>query len=527
MSKAKSMKGFFFVLISFILITYVLLSTSAWVRAIETSERSYSDAFRAYTLTVVADQVSEDRISEYADVASHFALYKLVNHSISHELLEKEEDEVYHIKQAYLELLSNCSASPGHFADGVPASYEGNERSYCFAGFLSSLNSSLSTTGFEVSSFSVSGLSFNETGHPLHYIVNMTVSLSMKDLQTNTSLTRTYTFSKTVDAEGMVDPLIARESIENLKGTGPQENLTLYKGIYLYPGEVGDMYPEVLGSGSAGQGWFYGPVVLWDDDVAPQDRKHAILVGNYTDIISNPRYKEFGAYVLLNEPETSSGSCGKEEFSTFNPVRYEDDCDVESGEFSKPFIVYEDFMEDVYDEMKDTNYKEPGHYGKEARILFVSDFEPSEVMSHPERKDDENPLVYNIEPFRDYVRCSYYIVNEEAPSFLQRMLEDGYSRSSPLGIETTLVGKYAGGSYNMDLYDDRSRVDREFFMDVGGIMVRGLPGCKSQPMCVDPRSYVGHFALSMDSMEFYFGISDKEDEENIGCNDGKASCETE
>lgn len=555
----KNLKGFFFVLISFILLSYILLSTSMWVRAIETSERTYSEAFRASSLTMLAEQVSEERMDMYADIVFHYSLYKLSNHSIGNELRAGEGDrELEHIKAAYFELLSNCSSSPEHFADATkpPASYSPDEsQTYCFAGFLSRLNESLSKAGFEVESFSVSNFSFNETEHPLRFAVNLTMNLSIRDLQTQTSLHRTYHFNKIVDAEGMVDPLLARESIRNLKGEGPRENLTIYKGIYLYPyPETGEeeevaledyqnaheeLYPAILGRGSAGQGWFYGPVVLAEDadeKGIQAQRMHYILVGNYSDIRSVDNWEEFGAYIQTDKPERGQTGCGTEESNTFNAINnYKDAegrCHVEiQDQTTKPFMVYadeEEFMEDIYSKAEES-YSEPGSSGRQARILFVAKYSATEVLDDPEDADDEknqDVLVYDIENLRDYVRCSYYIVNTEAPSFLQRMLEGGYGegRKSDRGIETTLVGQYAGGTYNPEL-DGRSRVDREFFMDVSGEKVRGMPGCKDQPMCVDERSEVGHFALSMESMRFYFGIGEEEDEENIGCNDERASCE--
>ncbi len=554
----RNLKGFFFVLISFILLTYILFSTSMWVRAIETSEQTYSDAFRAYTVTMMADQVSEERMARYSDIISHYALFSISNHSIYHPLRPGEEDQISHIRDSYLELISTCTTSPDHFADNVPLTYIGEDAStYCFAGFASQLNSSLSVMGFAVEEFTVSDLTFNETEHPLQYTTNMTIYLKIKDFQTETSIDRTYQYNGIIDAEGMVDPLVARESLD-LKGEAAKENLTIFKGVYMYPPprEIDDfeeltfeqlhevyaeahmdVYPDSKGTGSEGQGWFYGPMVLVEDasKVPEAYRARFILVGNYSDIRETPNWREFGAYVLLNKPE-DPGGCS-DQHDTFNPISREEDggrCeeridDASTHYTSKPFMVYEDFIEDVYDEVY-YKYYEPLHSAEyeRRRILFISEYSASEILSDPDRKESADPDVFDIEMFRDYVRCSYYILSEpgKSPSYLQRMLDGEYGdfTSDTLGIETTLVGKYAGGVYNPEL-DELSRVDREFFTDEEGEKVRGMPGCKDQPMCVNPNSDVGHFALTMDSMEFYFGVEDREDEENIGCNDERASCE--
>lgn len=554
----RNLKGFFFVLISFILLSYILFSTSMWVRAIETSEQTYSDAFRAYTVTMMADQVSEERMARYSDIISHYALFRLSNHSIYHPLRPGEEDQISHIRDSYLELIATCTSSPDHFSDNVPLTYSGEDAStYCFSGFASQLNSSLSVMGFAVEEFTVSNLTFNETGHPLRYTTNMTIYLKIKDLQTETSIDRTYQYDGIIDAEGMVDPLAARESL-SLRGEAERENLTIFKGVYMYPppGEIEDfeelsleelhsvyeeaheeLYPDKVGQGSQGQGWFYGPMVLVEDapQVPESQRSRFILVGNYSDITGTTGWQDFGAYVLLNRPE-DPGGCS-DEHETLNPIERDEDSsgrceeridDASSRYTQKAFMVYPDFLEDVYEEVH-YRYYEPLHSAEyeSRRILFISRYSASEILSDPLRK--RNPAhVFDIEMFRDYVRCSYYILSEpgKSPSYLQRMLDGEYGdfTSDTLGIETTLVGKYAGGVYNPDL-DELSRVDREFFGGDDGEKIRGLPGCKDQPMCVNPNSDVGHFALTMDSMQFYFGIDDREDEENIGCNDERADCE--
>lgn len=552
MKSERNFRGFFFVLVSFILLSYILVSTYAWVRAIEASERTYSDAFRASTLTTLADQVSEQRMNQYADIASHYALYKLVNHSVEHELRDKEGDEYYHVRAAFFELLSNCTTSPEHYADGVaPAAYTPEEsKTYCLSGFFSTLSESLAKSGFTIEDFSVSNYSLNETGHPLELEMNLTLYLKIRDLQTATSLDRTYRISRIVNATGFMDPLLARESTRKL-GEGGDQNLTVYKGIYLYPHtevEGGEglpfsdahelFYPNQLGHGThIGQGWFYGDLVFWDEAESAARPSQSILVGNYSDIKSVRNWEDFGAYILLNEPVDPPGCSDQQD--TFNPIRREEvsrggttRCEESieqsgSSYTSKPFIVYadeEEFRKEIY--RFSTGPSRPVRF--QHSVLFITSYSHEQVLSDIRRKDDNPGAVFDIENLRDFVRCSYYVVNPKAPSFLQRLLEDGYSRSSPIGIETTLVGKWAGGEYNPG-WNGYSRVDREFFGHVEGDKIRGMPGCKDVYMCADSDpmvSEVGNFRFSAESAEFYLGTADEDDEEYIGCDDGRASCET-
>jgi hypothetical protein len=333
---------------------------------------------------------------------------------------------------------------------------------------------------------------------------------------------------------------VVRESLD-LKGTGARENLTIYKGIYLYPADEEaafvdvheELYPRNIGTGSEGQGWFYGPVVFAEDaeGISAADASHMILAGNYTDIRFVDNWEGFGAYILLDEPDNPTGC--SDQSGTLNPIeretgtsgRCEESIDESRSDYTnKPFMAYEDFEEGVYDDMLGRyRYHEPGAPADGVRILFIAQYSASEVLSEPDNKRND-VAVFDMEKLRDFARCSYYIVNPAAPSFLQRMFKDGYKYSSPNGIETFLIGKYAGGTYTGDM-DGLSRVDGDFFNGVSGEKIRGMPGCKDPQMCNNPNSDVGHFALSDGAMEYYLGITDNNDEENIGCNDGRATCE--
>ncbi len=549
MSNKHNYRGFFFVLVAFILLSYILVSTYAWVRAIEASERTYSDAFRASTLTTLADQVSEQRMNQYADIASHYAMYKLVGHSVENPLQDKRGDEYYHIRAAFFELLTNCTTLQEHFVDLVPVEYTPSEKdTYCFSGFLGRLNTSLATSGFEVQDFSVSNFSLNETMRPLELEMNLTLYLRIKDLQSNTSIDRTYHISRIVNVTGYKDPLLERESISKLRAT-PGSNLTIKKGMYLYPITADDdnnvtyedlmnahemLYPDRLGQGSEGQGWFYGNLVLWNKAGNVAYPSQSILVGNYSDIISVHNYNEFGAYILLNEPETTSIPCGITQYDTFNAIHHDDKPSPGSScpdprltdETDKPFMVYADekaFMNEIYK-------KSRGPDAFPNSVLFISKYSYDEISSDPDLKTESAPVVFDIENLRDFTRCSYYIMDvNNSPSFLQRLLVNGYNRTSPIGLETLLVGKWAGGVDNPDPnWNMYSRVDREFFAKKDGEKVRGMPGCKDAFMCADDPmiSDVGNFRFgSPESMEFYLGTSNSDDEEYIGCNDGRASCE--
>ena len=556
MKGTRNMKGFFFVLVSFILISYILVTTFMWVKAIETGEQTYSEALRASSLYMLTDQITAERMEFLGEVVGYHSFYALVNHSVEDPLQPgiPPDDEIYHIREAYFELMLTGTASGDHFESGADFVMSNEQaESATFTGFMAALNDSLARSGFELEEFWVDPetMQFNQTGHPLTYHLNYTLNVKIKDTQSGTSFQRPFPINQGINVTGFFDPGIARDS-EMLELDGG----IVYKPVFLYsdfvevePRDAEPLYPDQIETGDEGQGWFYGPVILATDEgaiaaVEAGNRSLYILAGNYSDIIAVPHHDTYGAYILTNEPGTSSGDCGTSQVSgtTFNAVdRYESspgDCDVQIiGDYTnKPFVVAPDFMDDVYDELRGPRVIWPTETDSH-RVLFISPHTANAVQSDPELKFD-NVEIFDIEDLRDFVLCSYYFWTDydekPAPSYLQRLFSDWKSRESEdHGIETTVVGKWAGGvdTPDREAWDAYSRIGWEFFSEEDGINIKGMPGCKFVGMCIDGDSEVGHFKFrygTEGSGEYYLGIEDEDEEGNIGCNnDEYASCETQ
>ena len=519
-------KGFFFVLVSFILISYILITTYTWVRAVEMSEKTYSEALKASSLQLMTDQVTDARMVAFADLAVYHAFYAVMEHSVLHPVEPGPSDDEYqHIREAMAEVLLYGRADGSHFTDGEELVYTGDNYSAAtYAGFQGALNESLGRSGFEILDFAISNISFNETEDPLIFHVNYTINTSLEDTQSDTSLVKTFNINQLINVTGFYDPGIAREAHEQL-GLG----VRIEKPVYMAPYEVPDDIQPGNGRGvDQGQGWFYGPVVMADDadTILSEDRWLYAIAGNYSDIVGVMDHGEFGAYIQISAPEIIGYCDGNEiEDNVFNAIGYSAApvCDPERrSEFvDKPFIVDTSFDIDDYEH---DSYASPPWPRISHRMLFIASASPDEVERDPEEKL-RDARIYDIEMLRDYVICSYYSERpDEGASYLQRFFEDWRSRESPNGLETTVVGIWAGGNMTPD-WDPYSRVDREFFELLEGDNIRGLPGCKFVGMCVNP-SDVGHFKFSHGAEEYYFGSSG-DDPENIGCNDGRATCEEE
>jgi hypothetical protein len=106
--------------------------------------------------------------------------------------------------------------------------------------------------------------------------------------------------------------------------------------------------------------------------------------------------------------------------------------------------------------------------------------------------------IWDITPLRDMATCGFYVqpgavssssTDGIAPSFFQRMVNgvefpSSGLRSAPYGIESFVVGKWAGGKDD-PAHEGYSRLDWEFYSRYGGSVdkIKGMPGCKNAAMC--------------------------------------------
>lgn len=528
----KARKGFFFVLITLLILMYIVASLSVFTRTVEISEKRAAEKFKVSNLEAAVDQITNEKVQKLADISTYYALMKLNDHAAYHPVKEGEigEWEFTHINASMAELVLNGKASSDHFVDGRELSID-----FSLAEWIDKLNKSLESSGMRVSSFSAENFFFNQSDYDgVNY--SFTLHLALEDNAGTASLSRTYDLKGEINIEGLIDPAIVRMGMEN---NLPQD---LQKQIFFNEEykKRSDMRPKPIEIGkSEGQGWFYGPLVEVANakDVDPIERSQWILVGDYNDIISlkepDVNYNEFGAYILTNKVKLIPECGGEEQSETFNPIVYDPKCDKKIEKNinppDKPFAVIDGFkIGSLPEETKCPKNLVKQNSGVVRCVLFVAQYDFSEIKKEPDKKLKDVHL-YGIEKLRDFAVCGYYVNSEEAPSYFQRLLNKSYSRSSPLGIETFLIGSFIGGK-GVDAegnplvayWDDSfSRLDTELAHKKTGKKIRGMPGCKEKGVCGSD-SYVGHFTLG-DVREDYLG--EKTDESYIGCDDGYADCE--
>ncbi|MBN1169822.1 hypothetical protein JXA56_02265 [Candidatus Micrarchaeota archaeon] len=485
-------KGFLFTVTVFLVLTYILLTISVWVKGIEASERTFADFYKESTVELAIEQITPEKLDNVTYIIMNRNLARLNDHVVYGPVRDAES-----IDLVLGDLLANGSTNSDYFLDrGIP-----DESNSSLAAWASNLNASLLAIGVYISNFEVSSFTASQSDYR-HFNYSFNITLHMKDFTNTSSVSRTYSIENEIDISGYVDAALARES--------GKYGQTIYRQFFFHDfyGSPSDIEAnEIRANIYGGQGWLYGPVALANGtadhiqearNIFPSNREQYILVGTFDEIrgLGQEFYGQFGGYIITDAPEQSPDSCGLVESNTFSPVIC-DESQLAIGfpRLDKPFIVAPGFRAENAElcPLLDSS-------GTLSRcLLFINSYGIDEVSQSPERKRSAGDSgIYTVEIVRDYVMCGYYTNNDAAPSFLQRMLDDSYSLSSEHGIETFVIGNYASDA---EVFDTHSRLDRELY-HVVGLKIRGLPGCKNAQSC-DGNEIVGVFALSEDHLDDY------------------------
>lgn len=516
MRLGKSKKGFFFVLISFIMILYIYLYLNAWMNAIEISEKTSSEKFKLVSLKSVFNQINETKLNDFFSISGYYALFKINEHASNktHPLNYNTSNELYYLNRSFF----NASLfGVSQDFENTPLEYSKNEKDmYTFSAWINTLNKTLLQAGLEINSFVISEQNLTQVD-PVLFNASMNISIFVQDRRASAiSLNRTFHLNEQFNISGFPDPLIARE-YQKINSTE-----TVAKQIFYKNSTIASLSPINVINGTKGQGFFYGTLIETKDVTVNFPiktlRPSYILVGTFSDITNDAifNYTDFGAYILTNSPgnQNYDGCPDNSETDTFMAIVYR--INATTGQCpasventtTKPFAIVQNF--------NITKFRGPSN---EHRTLFISKYSVKDVNSVPSKKNHP-VLLYDIENLRDVAVCGYYIHSTRAPSYAQRLSANALSLNSPFGIESFLIGMWAGGA-DLISYENYSRVDFEFFNKINGTKIRGMAGCKNYETCsaqTDSSVPLGHFSLSSDSITFYNLTS-------IACNNNMAGCD--
>ncbi|MBI5227083.1 hypothetical protein HY988_00710 [Candidatus Micrarchaeota archaeon] len=516
-NKKNDRKGFLFTVTVFLILAYILLSISVWVKAVETSERSFSDFYKQSAVELAISQITPAKVGNITHEIMARNLFKLNQNAIQYPLLKgPDNDQNIHIRNAMYQMLLSGVADKKDFQGLPPDQANPSNENSSLTAWISGLNASLLSTGVYVSSYQISGFALNQSAiDKVNY--SLVLHLELKDTSNSSSVSRTYPLSGDLEVTGLIDPALAKASIDS--------NLNQHFGRQFffntseYPDKSKVSVSQIKPS-EEGQGWFYGylasatpsndpSVKFAKDPEVLGNASQYIIVGKYDDIIKlKPEiYKLFGGYIITSNPLLEPPSlCPKQDedpATTFNPLKYDKNCKpIKWGGpdyMGKPFVISFGFDPLSAGICPDSS-SDPTKQRRCALIIAKSS--PSDVLSDPDKKtykSDSSTGIFNIEPLRDFVMCGYYTHNEKAPSYLQHLMVGSYSLSDKkFGIETFVVGEYS----NKVLFG-RSRLDRELFSSQPVYSpLRGLPGCRNAEVCSDSPT-TGIFTLSDTAIKDY------------------------
>ena len=524
-------KGFFFSIVSLVLLIYIFSSLTYKAESIRQQSLNYKESIRLSSYELLYSQLSENNIKDYLEVVGRYALLKMADHTSSNPIIPGGGDGLDNVRTVFTSLFFEGDSPPQLFEGKRNIIYTADEKSSkTFVGLRDKFNSSLRENGLILKKFDATITNLNMQS-PYEVLVEGTIDIEVLDAYGKSSYSYSKPFSFTIDIEGYPDPLVNRylksSSLDSYERyifkpkDNPNGNLpkdyprSIYKGTYEFP-DAEKKASGILG----GRGWFYGKVVEYNEiNSVPQSKKKFYILAGKKDVIESQT--DFGAYIY-----TDGGFTTTDEIDNF----------LNSITHDKPFLLYPDFKKSTF-----YNYKQAVDPEGNVAILFINEKEGLNGGSYGGKS-----IIYKIEYLRDAVICSYYfnpsslstdtIINpftseEGSPSFLQRMLSDGYKRADPQnGLFSFLVGREFGGDLSSS-QSLNSKLDFEFVGQYFGDSVgkrnsiRGLPACKSKDMCsINDVSitYVPEIIISDQNLNTMWSSSSSM--QRISCNWG-ASCE--
>lgn len=535
-------KGFFFTVVVLVLLSFLIISVSMWSKVIEAKERRAPEKYKAEAIALVLDELTDEKMSSFANISAHYALYRLDTHTYSHaheqvDLRLKEKsgdgpDFIVEVNRSIYDLMEEGNTSASNWAEQHYLNYSSKEEwaEYTLAGWEKALKSACKEIKLNLSVGEMENFTFEQTDWwtvSVHFNIQVNVTYEDGSMKMSRNLTADASFP----IEGFVDPMIACGSMVQsvdipdcgYNGTGswmaPERqifrNLNYDDPSHASPILVGG--PQTTFDTYEGEGWFFGEMTTNPCDFSDPDAMLKVLVTGYFDnkecggenISLGGIADLFGGVIVTERPQPNDTriflpQCNYTErrqtrcldciidYVDFEPAsppascpKQPGDVDLYDNQVTVPFIAvggsgWRNGIPEAW-EYTHTPRKKVQH------VLFDNKYEGWV------RKRDGYHRIWNIEPLRAFVLCGFYVGVDDAPSFLQRFTDEGYKLKggNKFGIETFVEGLWAGGPLDEPKRDRNkvySRVGHVFYEEDTGTIddkmrVKGMPGCKSKDMC--------------------------------------------
>jgi|GEM_PF-5662298 len=537
-------KGFFLSLSALVFLVFAVSSVTQHLSAIRENEIFYADLMNLLSYQTVFSNFNNESVSATLGATGKFALYKMANYTTYNPIKPAGADDMDNVMAVFQSLINNGTTDPDMFENsGDRLTYSGAEMNYTLNNFAALLNESLAPIGY-----SMNELRFNNTriamASPHSVMVTADIIINVSDALGRSEYRVVYKdLGANVSIEGLPDPMLNRYLYEEGISQNEKQNFSWFMFRHNSGGSVIDGFSSATGSirfstGTAGQGWFYGPLISFDraNRSTPDTPELYILYGNLSDILAMENWTRYGAYIINNsiiENDNQGCGAGKEDedpATVFNPVVYSAACvaseNPEGTHTTKPFAVLPGFNRGTVTGDPDFEYyvdDQVSQTGDNPTIAAYFNTGKDQYHTSATGKRMSEISLYGIESIRDQLICAYYYKSVNGPNFFQRMFRDAYSRKDANGLTTILVEKEFLGP-NSD-YKGWSSVDFEFVAKYKGssgapsqsnlYVIRGMPGCKTREMCATGtviRRVIGSKTVMVDEFALpgylYCGLND-------------------
>lgn len=520
--------GFFFAVMALAILSLVLATVQVWVASFEQSDYRASQRFKGEAMRSILATVSDESLSHFANASAFYATYKMAEYTSDlnnggfgpMESYRSNNLKTGMVNRSAFELMLLGESEPNA---GRQIAYSDDEKSaYTITAWQDKVDAAANAMGFDLEFSDVKGFDYWQID-PWTVGVKFDFDMDVKDLEGTMSQHRTMHAESSFSIAGFLDPSItrndmARRSVDRGSAT---EKQVFMLAKYETPSDVAPVLADH--EGPEGNGWFFGPVA----DGSRNASEQYVLVAPYNS--SLPGYADqYGAVIVTTQPTivattTPAGCTLEKQVNCLNCMRREfgGPCgdtgwEIYDNEVEVPVIVASGQFD--LNSITEVAKDEGGYQSSERYVLIDNEYEGRSM------KMEGYHRIWDITALRDMAICGFY-VKGNGPSFFQRMLAGAPMNNDELGIESFVVGQWAGGAEDQG-HDGLSRLDWEFYGSGGGFMppkIKGMMGCKSKEMCGSDDAAkwgVGHFRLSLDDAAERYGLMD------IYCRDGGASpCE--
>ena len=534
-----SRRGFVFTVMALALLSFMLVSVQVWTQAFGQSDLRAAERFKGESMRLVLASLSDKEVSDFARASAFYATYKLANYSAVNGLVNKEAADADNkgtglVEKTLMELMMNGSSAP---SDPAIEYSQAEKDAYTVKSWKEKVQSASSVMGFEATFTGPTNPVVRQID-PWTIGVTFNIDLDISDRGHTMHQSKQMTANATFPISGFLDPSITRNDImhRSILRSAAEE-----KQIFKNPAydESSDVAPVVIGRGRQGNGWFFGPAthdypdtgIFIEDDAASRISQYVLVAGAYDDKL--PQYAEsYGAVVLLFEPDVINYSKTDAQSGCVYNVTEETKClnceikyQTTNAGCNKPTEYNESTTTTRPVLVVNRDWKNPISFSRagmtpstESYLLIDNSYGTVD-----RKKEGAYHQAWDVTSLRDMAICGFYVHSQEAPSFFQRMLASvgtstpGFVKSDKYGIESFVVGKWAGGAGDQGS-DNRPRLDWQFYSaatdgdfetTLKTTKIKGMMGCKSAEMCGGTNATtdgVGKFSLTVDVAGRY-GVS--------------------